>query len=447
MKVLKFGGSSVGTPERIRGIRKIIESQTVPCVVVISAFFGVTDQLKQISQLAAQRNNSYKFLLNDLISQHKEIAGDIIENEKKEFVFSGIDILFNELAETLNGIYLLRELSRRALDQVLSYGEILSSSIISNLFDESLYIDSRSLIKTDDNFGNANVNFDQSNVTIREFITGEERLVIVPGFIASTVNNETTTLGRGGSDYTAAIIAAAINAELLEIWTDVDGFMTADPKKVEVILDTADTKMFMPRNKDNPRVEYLRSTLGIKKEALIVLYVGSFSALQGTDILLKAAKCVLEQEKNLFFVLAGGRWNRDYEYYIRTAENLGISSHVKFIPGVSYIRTLPYLVNLADVAVAPKRFSLQSHGKLAVLMASALPTVVFDNRINRLFLDSLGIYVKEVNAEVFAEAIISGMNETDNNNLREKLRERAVRYFSLQRLVNDMQRVYEKVAV
>jgi len=233
MKVLKFGGSSVGTPERIRGIRKIIESQTVPCVVVISAFFGVTDQLKQISQLAAQRNNSYKFLLNDLISQHKEIAGDIIENEKKEFVFSGIDILFNELAETLNGIYLLRELSRRALDQVLSYGEILSSSIISNLFDESLYIDSRSFIKTDDNFGNANVNFDQSNVTIREFITGEERLVIVPGFIASTVNNETTTLGRGGSDYTAAIIAAAINAELLEIWTDVDGFMTADPKKVE----------------------------------------------------------------------------------------------------------------------------------------------------------------------------------------------------------------------
>jgi len=221
----------------------------------------------------------------------------------------------------------------------------------------------------------------------------------------------------------------------------------ADPKKVEVILDTADTKMFMPRNKDNPRVEYLRSTLGIKKEALIVLYVGSFSALQGTDILLKAAKCVLEQEKNLFFVLAGGRWNRDYEYYIRTAENLGISSHVKFIPGVSYIRTLPYLLNLADVAVAPKRFSLQSHGKLAVLMASALPTVVFDNRINRLFLDSLGIYVKEVNAEVFAEAIISGMNETDNNNLREKLRERAVRYFSLQRLVNDMQRVYEKVAV
>jgi len=233
MKVLKFGGSSVGSPERIKEARKIIESQTVSCVVVISAFFGITDQLKQISQLAAQRNESYKLLLNDIVAQHKEIAGDIIDNEKKEFVLSGIDILFNELREILNGIYLLRELSRRSLDQVLGYGEILSSNIISNLFDESLYIDSRSLIKTDDNFGNANVDFAVTNVIIREMITGEESLVIVPGFIASTINNETTTLGRGGSDYTAAIIAAAINADVLEIWTDVDGFMTADPKKVE----------------------------------------------------------------------------------------------------------------------------------------------------------------------------------------------------------------------
>jgi glycosyltransferase involved in cell wall biosynthesis len=222
--------------------------------------------------------------------------------------------------------------------------------------------------------------------------------------------------------------------------------LDVDPKKVEVILDSADTNLFMPRSKDNSEVEHLRSALGIKKGARVVLYAGSFSALQGTDLLLQAMKQVLEQEKDLFFVLVGGRWSKDYESYIRTAGNLGISSHVKFMPGVSYIRTLPYLLNLADVAVAPKRFSLQSHGKLAVLMASGLPTVVFDNRINRLFLDSLGIYAKEADAEVFAEAIISGVNKADNDNLREKLRERAVRYFSLQRLVNDMQRVYEKVA-
>jgi len=222
--------------------------------------------------------------------------------------------------------------------------------------------------------------------------------------------------------------------------------LDVDPKKVEVVLDAADTNLFMPRGKDNPKVEYLRSTLGIKKGARIVLYVGSFSALQGTDILLKAVKYVLEREKGLFFVLAGGRWSKDYESYIQTARNLGILSHVKFIPGVSYVRTLPYLLNLADVAVAPKRFSLQSHGKLAVLMASGLPTVVFDSLINKLFLGSLGIYAKEANAEAFAEAVISGMNKAENDDLREKLRERAVQCFSLQRLVNDMQRVYERVA-
>jgi glycosyltransferase involved in cell wall biosynthesis len=222
--------------------------------------------------------------------------------------------------------------------------------------------------------------------------------------------------------------------------------MGVDPKKVEVILDSVDTDLFIPRSKDDPKVECLRSIFGIKKRARVVLYVGSFSALQGTDILLQALKLVLEQEKDLLFVLAGGRWSKDYESYVRTAENLGISSHVKFIPGVSYVRTLPYLLNLADVAVAPKRFSLQSHGKLAVLMASGLPTVLFDNPVNKLFLGSLGIYAREICAEAFAEAIISGMSKADNDGLRVKLRERAVRCFSLARLVNDMQRVYQRVA-
>jgi len=221
----------------------------------------------------------------------------------------------------------------------------------------------------------------------------------------------------------------------------------ADPRKVEVVLDAADTNLFKPRSKADPKVEYLRSTLGIKKKARVVLYAGSFSALQGTDILLKAVKRVLEQEKNLFFVLAGGRWSKDYESYIRAAEDLDISSHVKFIPGVSYIGTLPYLLNLADIAVAPKRFSLQSHGKLAVLMSSGLPTVVFDNPLNRLFLGSLGIYAREDCVEALAEAMISGLYEAYDNDLPEKLRERAVLNFSLQRLVNDMRRVYERVIV
>ena len=233
MKVLKFGGSSVGSAERIRGVQSIIRSQSGSCVVVFSAFQGVTDQLKQISQHAARRNENYKLLLNDLIVKHREIVNAISPDDRKDFILSGIEILFGELGEILNGIFLLRELSRQALDQVLSFGEILSSNIMSNLFDNTLYVDARKIIKTDNNFGNAGVDFRSSNVLIRESIAGDERLTVVPGFIASTPDNETTTLGRGGSDYTAAIIAAAINADLLEIWTDVDGFMTADPKKVE----------------------------------------------------------------------------------------------------------------------------------------------------------------------------------------------------------------------
>ena len=221
--------------------------------------------------------------------------------------------------------------------------------------------------------------------------------------------------------------------------------LNVNPKKVEVVLDTADTNLFIPRSKQNPRVNYIRSILGIKKGVQVVLYVGSFSNLQGIDILLKAIKLVLEQKKNFFFVLAGGRWSNDYTSYLQTAEKLDILSNVKFIPGVSYIKTLPYLLNLADIAVAPKIFSLQSHGKLAVYMASGLPTVVFDNPINRLFLGSLGIYVKQISAEAFAETIVSGIDNAENN-LSEKLRERAVRFFSLERLVNDMRRIDKRVA-
>ena len=127
------------------------------------------------------------------------------------------------------------------------------------------------------------------------------------------------------------------------------------------------------------------------------------------------------------------------------AANLKISSKVVFLPGVNYVNELPYVLNLADVAVAPKLVSLQSHGKLAVFMASGLPTVVWDNPINRLFLDSLGIYAKDISAEALGEAIISSLNRADNG-LRLKLRERAVRHFSLNRLVNDMLSIREMLA-
>jgi aspartokinase/homoserine dehydrogenase 1 len=292
MKVLKFGGSSVGTPERIEGVKTIIESQTASCIVVVSAFYGVTDQLKQISQHAARRNESYKVLLDEIATRHRGIVSETSAPDRKDFILSGLEILFGELEEILKGIYLLRELSRQALDQVLAFGEILSSNIISNLFDHSLYLDARTVIKTDDNFGNANVDFSRSNILIRESITGEENLVVVPGFIASTINHETTTLGRGGSDYTAAIIAAAINAEVLEIWTDVDGFMTADPKKVEkaYAIQNLTYSEAIELSHFGAKVIYTPSLRPVYKKQVPIVVLNSFNpSLRGTLISNKQA--------------------------------------------------------------------------------------------------------------------------------------------------------------
>ena len=218
-----------------------------------------------------------------------------------------------------------------------------------------------------------------------------------------------------------------------------------DSGRLKVLLDSVDTELFKPRSKDDPRVRGLRSALGIGDGVRVVVYVGSFSSLQGTDVLLHAVRYVLEREKDVVFVLAGGRWSDSYLSCIRLANDLGVSSRVKFLPGVDYVNDLPYLLNLADVGVAPKLFSLQSHGKLAVWMASGLPAVVWDNPINRLFLGSLGVYAKDFGAEAFGEAIISALGMNGYFSL--KLRERAVRHFSLNRLMDDMRCICRMVAV
>jgi aspartokinase/homoserine dehydrogenase 1 len=233
MKVLKFGGSSVSNAERIRVVKKIVSSEHLPLVVVVSAFQGVTDSLKNVSELASSHKADYKKLLNELITRHNAVCRELLEGKTLDLVLSKTDEIFFELGETLNGLFLLRELSKYSQDKVLSTGERLSSVIISAFFDKCLLLDARDLIKTDDSYGNANVDFKLTNLLIKRKITGKNKLILVPGFFASSSENETTTLGRGGSDYTAAIIAAAINADMLEIWTDTDGFMTADPKKVE----------------------------------------------------------------------------------------------------------------------------------------------------------------------------------------------------------------------
>jgi bifunctional aspartokinase / homoserine dehydrogenase 1 len=233
MKVLKFGGTSVGSPDRIREVVKIISSQPDNCIIVVSAFQGVTDELKKTGELASERDEEYKVKLQKLIGKHTDFIKQLISKEKQSEILQKAEGIFIDLKEILNGIYLLKELSKHSLDQVLGTGELVSSLILSNLIKDSLYIDSRNFIKTDNNFGFANVDFSLTDQLIQKAIPANVKFIVVPGFISSTLNGESTTLGRGGSDYTAAIIASALNADVLEIWTDVDGFMTADPKNVE----------------------------------------------------------------------------------------------------------------------------------------------------------------------------------------------------------------------
>ncbi|MEJ2614948.1 MAG: bifunctional aspartate kinase/homoserine dehydrogenase I [Ignavibacteriaceae bacterium] len=240
MKILKFGGSSVGSSEKIKNVIDIITSTTkkkVKTAVVFSAFQGITDELIRISKLASTGNNKYQEFFNNLEQRHLSIAKDLIAVKKQSNILANIKLNLNELEEVIHGVFLVKELSPRTLDFILSFGERLSAYIIANaLHDRGIpteYLDSRELVKTDNSFGNAKVDFEQTTKQIKDYFRSHKRLQIITGFIGSTVNNETTTLGRGGSDYTAAIFGAALNASEIQIWTDVDGVMTADPRKVK----------------------------------------------------------------------------------------------------------------------------------------------------------------------------------------------------------------------
>jgi bifunctional aspartokinase / homoserine dehydrogenase 1 len=287
MKVLKFGGTSVGTPDRIRGVKKIIESQDTQCIVVVSAFQGITDCLKQISELAADRDDKYEALLDQLTEKHIDFAGHLLENNKAKTVIEDIKRITADLKETLNGIYLLKELSKHSLDQILSTGEILSSLIISNTIENTQLFDARKLIRTDSNFGFASVDFEKTNSLIAKQLTGVNKTIIIPGFIASNKRGETTTLGRGGSDYSAAIIAAALDAEILEIWTDVDGFMTADPKKVEkaYAIDSLTYSEAIELSHFGAKVIYTPTLRPVYKKNIPIVVLNTFKPeLKGTVI-------------------------------------------------------------------------------------------------------------------------------------------------------------------
>ena len=240
MIVMKFGGSSVGTPERVKGVVNIVKKSIAlgaKPLVIFSAFQGVTDMLIDAGKKASEGNEKYKQVFEEITSKHHSAVKELITAKRFEQTDDHVSLLLNDLQQVLYGIYLVKEMSPRSLDYVMSFGERLSAYIISEAFNSigitADYLDSRIVIKTDETFGAGRVNFAVTNALIKNYFNGNNTLQIITGFIASATENETTTLGRGGSDYSAAIFGAALDVEEIQIWTDVDGVLTADPRKVK----------------------------------------------------------------------------------------------------------------------------------------------------------------------------------------------------------------------
>ncbi len=238
MKVLKFGGTSVANAENIAFVKDIISNNTTTSIVVVSAFGGVTDVLLETAALAANQDATYKAKLKALEDRHLTTVKELIPIQAQSAVLSKVKSELNTLEALLEGAFLIGEITPQLSDKIVSFGELLSSFIICEYFKQqglhAKHVDSREFIKTNDVNGKATVNFDITNANCQQLISENSHdILVAPGFIASSEKGNPTTLGRGGSDYTAAIFAAAVNAEVLEIWTDVSGMYTANPKLVK----------------------------------------------------------------------------------------------------------------------------------------------------------------------------------------------------------------------
>ena len=237
MKVLKFGGTSVGSVKSILSLKQIVENEAKkqPVVIVVSALGGITDKLIATSKLAVAGDEEWKTEFDAMVDRHHKMIDTIITDTKaREDLFIKVDALLDQLRSIYFGVFLIHDLSEKTSDAIVSYGERLSSLIVSTLVKGSKWYDSREFIKTVDKNGKHVLDAELTTELVTKTFSDLPRISLVPGFISSDRDSkEITNLGRGGSDYTAAIIAAALNAEVLEIWTDVDGFMTADPKVIK----------------------------------------------------------------------------------------------------------------------------------------------------------------------------------------------------------------------
>ncbi|MDP4238779.1 MAG: bifunctional aspartate kinase/homoserine dehydrogenase I [Bacteroidota bacterium] len=231
MKVLKFGGTSVGSVNGILSVKQIVEEQDEPVIVVVSALSGITDQLYNIAKLACDGDKSYLVQYELMLSRHMEVIEGVVAADKRDDVLKQVHAQFNDLSNIFRGVYLIKDISTKIIDTIVSYGESVSSIIVSAAIKDAVHFDSKLFIKTENQFDKHIVDFEKTNTLIQDYFENPPRICVCGGFISTDSNtNFITNLGRGGSDYTAAIIAASLHASILEIWSDVDGFMTADPR-------------------------------------------------------------------------------------------------------------------------------------------------------------------------------------------------------------------------
>lgn len=234
MKVLKFGGTSVGSVNSMLSVKKIVEAIDDKVIVVVSALGGITDKLIKTSKMASEGDSAYEKEMKEIVNRHIEMVYTVIPAGKdREILLDKVNELLSELKDIFQGIFLIRDLSPKTSATIVSYGERLSSIIVATLIEGAVWFDSRKFIKTEKKHNKHILDSELTNSLVREAFVELPKVSLVPGFISTDKNTgEVTNLGRGGSDYTAAIIAAALDADILEIWTDVDGFMTADPRVI-----------------------------------------------------------------------------------------------------------------------------------------------------------------------------------------------------------------------
>ena len=233
MKVLKFGGTSVGSVESVRKIQQIVAGQTDDCIVVVSALGGVTDQLLRAARLALETGEGYMEEFQAIRHRHIEMINALVSPTTREMLLMEVEGILNELRSILFGVHLVKDLSEKSEAVIVSYGEQLSSRIITAALPGAVRKDSLEMIYTDRKQGQVLLNTLLTEEKVKQAFAQMPHLTVCPGFISrDSKTGEITNLGRGGSDYTASILAATLGAEVLEIWTDVNGFMTADPRLI-----------------------------------------------------------------------------------------------------------------------------------------------------------------------------------------------------------------------